>query len=74
MGKTSTASHNRYNAKTYKAMTFRVKIGEDEAIKDHIKMTGESFNAFIQRAIQTQIEIDEQTAGFLHKPDTSDND
>lgn len=72
MGKTSTASHNKYNAKTYKAMTFRVKIGEDIAIKDHIKVTGESFNEFIKRAISETIERDEQTVGFLHKHDTSD--
>lgn len=71
MGKTSQTAVEKYKAKTYDRV-FIYKGLKDKS-KQHVVYTGESVTEFISRAIQTQIEIDEQTAGFLHKPDTSDN-
>lgn len=72
MGKTSTASKQKYNDKAYDRVF--IYKGLRDGIKSHVVYTGESMAEFISRAIQTQIEIDEQTAGFLHKPDTSDGE
>lgn len=73
MGKTSSKAVQKYVKKAYDRIGITVKKGYKSDIQAHCAITGESVNAFIQRAIQTQIEIDEQTAGFLHKPDTSDS-
>ena len=58
------AANNRWNKKTYDAITFRMKKGEKELIDEHIKITGESLNAFVIRAIMTQLEIDKQSEGI----------
>ena len=59
MGKLTEAkkeSNKRYNNKTYDIISFRVKKGKKDYIKDFILHTGESQNAFINRAIDECIE------------------
>lgn len=59
MGKISEKSKEakkRYDAKTYDIISFRVKKGKKDRIKDFILHTGESMNAFINRAIDECIE------------------
>lgn len=59
MGKISEKSKEakkRYDAKTYDIISFRVKKGKKDCIKDVILHTGESMNAFINRAIDECIE------------------
>lgn len=59
MGKLSEAkkaSNKRYDSKTYDVISFRVKKGKKDEIKDFILHTGESQNAFINRAIDECIE------------------
>ena len=46
----------RDSAKTYDIISFRVKKGKKDCIKDFILRTGESQNAFINRAIDECIE------------------
>ena len=52
----SKEAKKRYDAKTYDKITFRVKKGKIDCIKDTILHTGESQNAFINRAIDECIE------------------
>ena len=54
--KTKKESNKRYNNKTYDIISFRVKKGKKDYIKDFILHTGESQNAFINRAIDECIE------------------
>ena len=49
-------SVKKYNATNYDKITFRVKKGKIDYIKDFILHTGESQNAFINRAIDECIE------------------
>lgn len=59
MGKVSEKqkeSVKKYNAANYDKITFRVKKGKIDYIKDFILCTGESMNAFINRAIDECIE------------------
>lgn len=49
-------SVKKYNATNYDKITFRVKKGKIDYIKDVILHTGESLNAFINRAIDECIE------------------
>ena len=74
MGKTSTASKQRYNVKAYDRVEITVKKGYKSTIQEHCAITGESVNEFIKRAIFETIERDEMTPGFLHGvgSDTSD--
>lgn len=52
----SKEAKKRYDAKTYDIISFRVKKGKKDYIKDFILHTGESQNAFINRAIDECIE------------------
>lgn len=59
MGKVSEKqkeSAKRYNDKTYDKISIIVKKGKKDCIKDFILHTGESMNAFINRAIDECIE------------------
>ena len=49
---------NDYIAKTYDRINLTVPKGQKDIIKLHADATGESVNAFIARAIKTQMEID----------------
>lgn len=57
-GKTSSAVKDRYNAKVYDEIKVRVSKGCKELIQDHVSITGESVNAFINRAIKEAMERD----------------
>ena len=59
MGKTSSAVKDRYNAKTYDEIKVRVPKGRKDFIQAHAESQGESVNAFINRAIDNQMERDE---------------
>ena len=63
MGKTSSAVKDRYNAKAYDEIKVRVSKGKKTAIQAHAESQGESVNAFINRAIESQIERDSEKAG-----------
>ena len=58
MGKTSSAVKDRYNAKAYDEIKVRVPKGRKESIQSHAESQGESVNAFINRAIDNQMERD----------------
>lgn len=51
MGKTSTASKNRYNEKAYDQLRVIVKKGQKDLIKSHAESLGLSLNAYINKLI-----------------------
>lgn len=57
-GRTSAASHNKYNAKAYDRIGLMVPKGQKDVIKAHAESQGESVNAFVQRAITEAMERD----------------
>ena len=59
-GKTSAESINRYMAKAYDRITMLVKKGQKEEIKAHAAAQGESVNGFINRAIDHEMERDNE--------------
>ncbi|MBR5792381.1 MAG: antitoxin [Ruminiclostridium sp.] len=60
MGRTSSAVKDKWNAKTYDEIKIRVPKGEKENVQAHASSRGESVNAFINRAINNQIERDKE--------------
>ena len=60
MGKTSTASKQRYNEKAYDRIALTVKKGEKDRLKAHAEKQGETLNGFINRAIERQIQTDNE--------------
>ena len=58
MGKTSSTVKDRYNAKAYDEIKVRVPKGHKDFVQAHAASKGESVNAFINRAIDNQIERD----------------
>ena len=58
MGKTSTASKQRYNEKAYDRIALTVKKGEKDRLKSHAEQQGETLNGFINRAIDETIKRD----------------
>lgn len=60
MGKTSTASKNKYNAKAYDRINLIVKKGERDVLRTHAEEHGESLNGFINRAIRETVERDKK--------------
>lgn len=54
-------SRYNYNKKAYDRMEFRVPKGEKAVIVAHAKKQGESINQFFKRAIDNQIESDNNT-------------
>lgn len=57
-GKTSAASKNRYNSKAYDRINFVVPKGQKSIIQEAAQSSGESVNAYISRAIRSQMEKD----------------
>lgn len=51
MGKTSTASKQKYNEKAYDRIALTVKKGQREVIKAHAEAQGLSLNAYINKLI-----------------------
>ena len=46
-GRTSAASHNKYNAKAYDRINLVVRKGQKEQIQEYAKEKGMSLNAYI---------------------------
>ena len=61
MGKASTAAQNRYIAKAYDRVNLTMPKGKKETIQTHAQDTGESVNAFINRAIDETMERDKES-------------
>jgi predicted HicB family RNase H-like nuclease len=51
---------NDYIAKTYDRVTVLVAKGDKERIRGHAEERGESINAFVNRAIESQIRRDKE--------------
>ena len=51
-GRTSAASHNKYNAKAYDRINLVVRKGQKEQIQEYAKEKGMSLNAYINALIQ----------------------
>jgi len=56
-----TQKQNEFINKAYDRINLTVKKGEKELLQEHAKKTGESVNAFINRAIKNQMMIDNNT-------------
>ena len=56
MGTSATRAHNKYNVKAYDRINFVVPKGEKTVIQEAAKVSGESLNAFILRAVRAQME------------------
>lgn len=56
MGKTSTASKAKYNAKNYDRLAITVKKGQRDRIRDYAERNGESINSYINRLISEDME------------------
>ena len=57
-GKTSAKSKNDWIAKAYDRINLTLPKGRKDIIKSHAEGRGESVNAFINRAIDNQMERD----------------
>lgn len=57
-GKTSAKSKNDWIAKAYDRINLTLPKGQKDIIKSHAEGRGESVNAFINRAIDNQMEQD----------------
>lgn len=55
MGKTSTASKNKWNAQNYDQLRVVVKKGKKDEYKAHAKSKGMSLNAYIIGLIEADI-------------------
>lgn len=56
MGKTSSAVKDRWNAKTYDTVTFRVPKGQKANIQTAATAQGQSINAYINQAVNERME------------------
>lgn len=64
MGKASTRAQNKYISKAYDRVNLTLPKGQKEVIQAHAnKHDGGSVNGFIKRAINNQIERDNEKAG-----------
>jgi len=63
ISKKQQAHVNKYISKAYDRISLVVKKGQREVIKQHSELTGESVNAFIQRAINETMERDKEKSG-----------
>ena len=58
MGKTSTASKQKYNEKAYDRINLTVKKGMKQSLQEAAKESGESINGYIKTAIQSRYKAD----------------
>ena len=58
MGKTSTASKQKYNEKAYDRINLTVKKGMKQSLQEVAKESGESINGYIKTAIQSRYKAD----------------
>ena len=57
MGKTSSDSKNRYNAKSYDRLFITVPKGGKDLIKQAAVMEGQSVNALVQSALLDKLKL-----------------
>ena len=57
MSKTSTASKNKYNAKSYEKLYVFVKRGQKEIIKARAESVGLSVNGYVNELIRKDLEF-----------------
>lgn len=62
ISKAQQAAVAKYNAANYDRIEVKVSKGQKSIISEHAKCRGESLNAFINRAIQTQMQCDKEAA------------
>lgn len=55
MGKTSTASKNKYNEKTYDRVNLILKKGQKDVIKQRAESKGMSLNGYINALIEADM-------------------
>ena len=55
-GRTSAASKNKWNEKTYDRINFVVPKGQKDIIKQAAEKVGKSVNAYIWEAVQMRME------------------
>lgn len=60
MGKTSTASKNKWNTENYDRVNLTMPKGQKDIIKAHAEQQGESLNGFINRAITETMQKDKE--------------
>ena len=53
-------ANNRYAAKNYDKVTVMLPKGTKDKIVDHAKKKGESMNAYVSRAINTQMKQEDE--------------
>ena len=53
-------ANNRYAAKNYDKVTVMLPKGTKEQIVDHAKKHGESMNAYVSRAINAQMKLEDE--------------
>lgn len=58
MGKAATKAQNKYIAKAYDRINLTMPKGKKDTVQAHAEHTGESVNAFINRAIDEAMERD----------------
>jgi uncharacterized protein (DUF1778 family) len=58
-GRTSAASHNKYNAKAYDRISFVVPKGQKDEIKSAADAAGQSVNAYILEAVRVRMKWSE---------------
>ena len=61
MGKTSTASKNKWNAQNYDQLRVVVRKGKKDEYKQQADSKGESLNAYIIRLIEQDIQNDKKS-------------
>ena len=58
MGKTSTASKQKYNEKAYDRINLTVKKGMKQSLQEAAKESGDPINGYIKTAIQSRYKAD----------------
>ncbi len=53
-------ANNRYSAKAYDKVTVMLPKGTKEQVVEHAKKRGESLNAYVSRAIDTQMKQEDE--------------
>lgn len=53
-------ANRKYNEKAYDRIALTVKKGEKDRLKAHAEQQGETLNGFINRAIENQIQNDNE--------------
>ena len=68
MGKAATKAQNKYISKTYDRINLVIPKGKKADLQAHADSRNESVNAFINRAIETQLAIDGGILNIFSQP------